>query len=167
MTTICTLFAHFAHCFFMQCIWPLCRAKSSSLNIFNLILYCGRSNDLYEMPNTKRKHKASGSQSIAADTDTSIQIQLQQIQLQTAIDTFASDYIELCITDVQYIDCTRALMRAQYISLYVYMHVYICRCASLCVYVCVYCRTFAANNNFKNELFGCLSEIFCSQLILI
>lgn len=139
MTTICTLFAHFAHCFFVQCIWPLCRAKSSSLNIFNLILYCGRSNDLYEMPNTKRKHKASGSQSIAADTDTSIQIQLQQIQLQTAIDTFASDYIELCITDVQYIDCTRALMRAQYISLYVCVYVvYVCACVYVCLYVGVH-----------------------------
>lgn len=57
---LCSAFGHFAE------------PKSSSLNIFNLILYCGRLNDLYEMPNTKGKHKASVSQSIAADTDTSI-----------------------------------------------------------------------------------------------
>lgn len=67
------LYLHTLHTVFSCSAFGHCaQPKSSSLNIFNLILYCGRLNDLYEMPNTKGKHKASDSQSIAADTDTSI-----------------------------------------------------------------------------------------------
>lgn len=135
MTTMCTLFTHFAHCFFVQCIWPLCRAKSSSLNIFNLILYCGRLNDLYEMPNTKRKHKASGSQSIAADTDTSI-----QIQIQTAIDTFVQRLHRAMhnrCTIYRLYSRINASIVYQLIYVCVYVHVYTYVYMQVCIFVCV------------------------------